>query len=190
MKVYVFYLRINEVTNELLYDYEDVEESVEVLGERCFIYAHTADKSMMKEFKKIRNMEMFFLAAYSMSKEEYEEFCSAHRDGQLSRNYYDVRGLNGETIDVQILTTMCEYEYYISTSDTIYDDFSELADIDKIMCDILYSLDSRWQDKIGIDSILKILDINFALSIGEPIPIPIDGLKFLLLNFDDIFKGE
>ena len=189
MNIYCFYLRLEKLVSEPLSDCTDIEDIVEMDGEQVSLYAYTSKKKYAKEFMEMRNMNKFIPIKLKMTEEEYKQFKKeSYYSKRLDYYTFDVRDYDGSPTYFSLLTSDLEYEYYQSCIDYIGDEFIISLSYADLLYDILPCIKDKWLKEIGVPEIDQIMRMAYKISIGESVPIILNGMNILLSTFGELFK--
>ena len=189
MNVYCFYLRLEQLVSEPLSDYTDIEDVIEMDGETVSLYAYTSKKKYAKEFMAMRNMNKFIPIKLKMTEEEYKQFQKeSYYSKRLDYYAFDARDYDGTPTYFSLLTSGLEYEYYQNCMDYIDDEFVITLTYVDLMYDILPCIKDKWLKEIGVPEIDQIMRMAHKISIGESVPITLNGMNVILSTFGELFK--
>lgn len=189
MNVYCFYLRLEKIVSEKLPDYSDIEDAVEMDGETVSLYAYTSKKKYAKEFMEMRNMDKFIPIKLKMTEEEYRQFQKeSYYSKRLDYYAFDVRDCDGTPTYFSLLTSGLESEYYQSCMEYIEDVFILTLSYANLMYDVLPCIKDKWLKEIGVPEIDQIMRMANKISIGESVPIILNGMNVILSTFGELFK--
>lgn len=189
MKVYCFYLIIDDLESPLLNEFAEFENIFELENHNVFLYGYTTKKKYAEDFISLRNMKKFIPMKMNMDKVEFEEFKKDYGTYERSLDYQmiDTRDIDGTKSYCKLLLNGYENEFYYSSMDHIDDIFINTFMYNELIYDILPCIKHKWLKEIGVDEINQIMRINSKISIGENVSITLNGINCILSYFGELF---
>ena len=122
-KIYLFYLHADEI-NGNLYPGCTVDDIKMINGQYVSFYGWTPNKQVRKQFKKLRNMDLFYEQTYEVDDCELEKFANKNSDTLIEDRLLTTKcndnGVYKRDV-VFVLSTQREIDYVVFQKSTIFD---------------------------------------------------------------------
>ena len=151
------------------------------------LYAYTNNKEYAKEFKKVRNMDMFIEEVQHVDKSEYNQITSVfHTRGCQLVETKLLTSYENECIKTPVVITQHEEDETILRNETVYFELCKSTSINSVYFNdkIINALDTLYYFDIMKQYSAEMLGINYSENNSMiDVGLQIDQLQYFILKF-------